>query len=226
MIKIYLDIETIPTQREDFVQNIQDNIKPPGSIKKAESIQKWMTDNGEAAAQEQIHKTSLNGGMGQVFCIGLAIGVEEPNVLIANSTQFEDEATILNVFNDAMEKAIKNSLMHYKIIGHNVFDFDLKFLFHRMVVHGIEPKFANPFNNGQYDKQYYDTMKAWAGYRDYVSLDNLCKYLNIPTPKDGIDGSKVWDYVLRGKVKEVAEYCKQDVIAVREVEKRLIFSKC
>jgi predicted PolB exonuclease-like 3'-5' exonuclease len=67
-------------------------------------------------------------------------------------------------------------------------------------------------------------MTAWAGARNRVSLDKLCKAFGIETPKGGIDGSKVWDYVKAGKIDEVAAYCARDVEATRKVYKRLTFA--
>jgi predicted PolB exonuclease-like 3'-5' exonuclease len=68
-------------------------------------------------------------------------------------------------------------------------------------------------------------MQAWAGFGNYISLDNLCYGLGIESPKDGIDGSQVWQYVKDGRENEVYDYCKRDVAAVREVYKRLTFTK-
>jgi predicted PolB exonuclease-like 3'-5' exonuclease len=71
-------------------------------------------------------------------------------------------------------------------------------------------------------------MTAWAGWGGRISLDALCKALDIPTKGtelDGedIDGSKVWDFVQAGRVSDVATYCMADVERVRTVYKRMNF---
>jgi len=38
-----------------------------------------------------------------------------------------------------------------------------------------------------------------------------------------IDGSKVWQYVQDGKIREVAEYCAKDVERTRQIYKRMNF---
>ena len=66
-------------------------------------------------------------------------------------------------------------------------------------------------------------MQIWAGRGNRIKLAELCEILGIPSPKDGIDGSQVWDYVQSGRIEEVAEYCKKDVIATREAYNRMTF---
>jgi predicted PolB exonuclease-like 3'-5' exonuclease len=47
-------------------------------------------------------------------------------------------------------------------------------------------------------------------YKEYISFDNLSKYLGFKG-KDGMDGSKVYDYFIAGKLNEIYEYCIDDV---------------
>jgi hypothetical protein len=73
-------------------------------------------------------------------------------------------------------------------------------------------------------------MYAWAGYRDRISLDRLCRALEIPTKGselDGeeIDGAKVWDFVRDGYADKVAIYCQADVERVRSVYQRINFEE-
>lgn len=91
------------------------------------------------------------------------------------------------------------------------------------MVNSIKPR-ARLFQNARPgNDNVTDTMLLWAGYGNRISLDNLCSALGIPSPKDGIDGSQVWEFVRAGKINEVAEYCKRDVEAVRTIYRRLNF---
>ncbi len=69
----------------------------------------------------------------------------------------------------------------------------------------------------------------WAGLRDKISLDRICKALGIQAKGEDlpegeyIDGSLVWEFVKRGEIEKVAAYCKADVIRCREVYKRINF---
>ena len=60
---------------------------------------------------------------------------------------------------------------------------------------------------------------------EHASLDTLSKALSIPSPKESLDGSKVYPYYRAGKLAEIVEYCKRDVDSTRQVYRRLTFAK-
>jgi predicted PolB exonuclease-like 3'-5' exonuclease len=69
-------------------------------------------------------------------------------------------------------------------------------------------------------------MQEWSKWgREHVSLDTLSKALGIPSPKENLDGSKVYPYYRAGKLTEIYEYCKRDVDTARQVYRRLAFAK-
>ena len=47
----------------------------------------------------------------------------------------------------------------------------------------------------------------------YTKLKDMCEYLGVPTPKDDIDGSEVYDVFLKGDLDRIYKYCKKDVEA-------------
>lgn len=208
---VTLDIETIPTQNEEVKKRIATTIKPPGNLKKPESIAEWKASKMQAAIDEKVNKTSLDGAFGQIYCIGLAYEDHEPiSFRVHNYKNPEEEKQMLIQFNDAMAE------LNPYFIGHNLIGFDMRFLYQRMIVHRIKPKFKNPCFSKPWDDDHFDTMVAWSGVKDRIKLDSLCHALGVPTPKNGIDGSKVWQYVKAGKGDEVVEYCLRDIVATRE----------
>ena len=70
MINVYLDIETIPAQSPEYRDKVRATIKPPGNIKKPESIAAWMAENADAAVDETVAKTSFDPAAGHICCIG------------------------------------------------------------------------------------------------------------------------------------------------------------
>jgi hypothetical protein len=65
-----------------------------------------------------------------------------------------------------------------------------------------------------------DTLDLWkfGDYKSYTSLDLLTTTLNIPSPKDDIDGSMVAGiYHNEHDIKRIAKYCEKDVLAVAQV---------
>ena len=93
-----------------------------------------------------------------------------------------------------------------------------------MMINGLPPLFRH--GTKPWDMSIDDTMTMFAcGKRDYYKLEGLCTAFGIPTPKDEIDGSKVYDYWLEGRHDEIADYCKRDVDATRQAYKAMTISK-
>ena len=212
-MKIYIDIETIPTQNDELKSYVCENLKAPGNYKNEESIAKWLEENkGDA-----VNKTSLDGAFGEIVAIGVAINDEDPVVFYCDDWQAPNrEVDILTRFNDYLREHANKSKEVPQFIGHNITKFDDRFIFQRSVINGVKPYYTATRQNT------YDTMTEWAGYGNTVSLDKLCKVLGVEQKGD-IDGSKVWQYVQDGKIAEVAEYCAKDVERTRQIYKRMNF---
>jgi len=207
MTQLIIDIETIPSQRPGVIEEIRANIQPPATFKKPESIAEWMKENADTAADELYRKQSFDGSKGEIVCIGWAVGNDAPRSAFRDVGQ--SEADMLGWF--------FNSVLtdEYEIIGHNVLAFDIRFLYQRSVINRVKPTF-NLWQNERYTGgKVFDTMTAWAGWGNRISLKNLCAALEIPVKTDGLDGSKVFDYWKDGRIEEIQAYCKTDVEATR-----------
>jgi len=220
---IYLDIETIPTQRQDVRDFIAKSVTHPGNIKKEETIAAWVENEKPAAVEEAVNKTGLDGAFGQVVCVSVD-SMDFGNPWAVYSL---DEADVLNVLNENLSKEFDAS-QHFSttVVGHNVSAFDLRFLVQRYMVNGIKPHpiIARAAQAKQWElEKVYDTMVQFAGVGNRISLDKLCLALGLPGKGD-ITGADVWPMVQAGKLAEVAEYCSQDVIKTRAVFKRMTFS--
>lgn len=222
-MNLYLDIETLPTDRFDVREYIAKSVTHPGNISKPETIAKWNEEQRPAAIEEAVSKTGLDGAFGRVCVIGWAYNDGE----VQTFSNVKNEAALLGIFADEM-KSIESDLFDVCVIGQNVSAFDLRFLVQRFIVNGIRaPKViaraaqAKPWET----EKVFDTMVQWAGVGGRVSLDKLCLALSIPSPKtDDLDGSKVAEYVAAGRIQEVSEYCARDVEAVRAIHRRMTFA--
>lgn len=215
---IYFDIETIPTQSLEIRQKIADEIKPPAVMKKAETIAAWVAEQKQDAINEAIAKTSFDGAYGQICCIGWAINGGEIQSAIGT------EPEIIRQFYDAISAEYQPSQdMRPQFIGHNVSDFDLRFLFQRSIITGVKPPHFIPFNSKSWDDRIFDTMTYFAGFGNRISLDKLSKVLGFDG-KQEVTGADVWPMYQKGLINEIAEYCRHDVELTRQVHMRLTFA--
>lgn len=208
----------------------------PDKIKytsKDKALEMWVEcfrdEKLEEIAQEEYRKTSFDGAKGHIAVIGLAIDYEPAFASYAMNADGEfdisvERAIIQTAFDEISSVFDPSRDMRPVFVGHNLTGFDLRFLFQRAVVLGIKPPSIIPFNARPWDAHVFDTMIAWAGVGNRISLDNLCKALGIEG-KGGIDGSQVWPMIQEGKIAEVAEYCIHDVEITRNAFYRLSFAQ-
>lgn len=229
MTNIFIDIEMIPAQPEDKVKaDIEKSVKAPSTMSKPETIQQWHAGEGnyagakELAIEEAYRKTALDGRLGEI--ISVAIATYERTVGIGRYVT-EKEIEVIEILLDFIDKTCKKRTSYSEpfFIGHNVC-FDLEFLWKRCVINQIKPPFPLLFS-GRHGKDFYCTMRAWAGYGKRIKQDDLAESLGIAKKPDDIDGSKVWDYVKAGDIKKVVEYNKYDANTVMEIYKRMNFQK-
>ena len=109
--------------------------------------------------------------------------------------------------------------------GHNLREFDIPFICRRMVIHGLNfPEILKISGKKPWETKFIlDTLELWrfGDYKNYTSLKILTKLLNVPSPKDDIDGSEVGRvYWKEENVDRIATYCEKDVLAVIQLMMR------
>ena len=223
----YVDIETIPDQAPGALDAIRQTIRPPANYSKPETVAKWMAENAEADADRQWRKTALSGTSGGIVCVGFAVG-DSPVEALHRSPGDPEKGLLAALWERLSALVLDEGHGHGAAVewcGHNV-GFDLRFLRQRSIVHRVAPTLRIDPNAGHGAGHLFCTMQEWAGIRETIGLDALCKALGIESPKDGgMDGGKVYDAWAEGRADEVAAYCKRDVEAVRAVYNALTFRR-
>lgn len=203
MKKLFFDIETLPADGEkiEVLKKLYEDAR-----------KKYQSSKEKIDFETYFRSTSFQGEFGRILCIGYAIDDEKVECLSG------DEREILRKF---WGIAKDTNLF----IGHNIMEFDLRFIYKRSVILNIRP--SRNLNFARYRSDpIFDTMKEWEKWGSQgVSLHKLTTALGITSPKEeGIDGSKVYDFFLAGKTEEICKYCKRDVEATRAVYNRMTFS--
>lgn len=232
-MQLFIDVETVPSQAADALAEVRATLKPPGTLKKAESIAAWWANDAEAAAEEAHRKQALDGGTrGEI--ISIACCNEDGETWVRCRAEGESEAELLAQFFAQVEgwtqaEAERMTLGHpdawpiddHYCVAHNA-SFDLGFLWRRAIVHRVPVPRWLPGPSARAGKDYGCTMLAWAGWGNRVSLDTLCRALGVTSPKDdGMDGSQVYALWLSGEAAAIERYNLRDAQATAEVWHRL-----
>jgi hypothetical protein len=229
LLPIYLDIETIPAQRKEIADYIAAMVKPPGQMKKAETIAKWEAEEKAAAVEQRLLSTSFDGAFGELIVASFAIGEQDPQTFHRRDTSVGSEQKVLMNLFEAMTAAVPHGQwLATQFIGHHITGFDLPFLYKRAVINRVGAPRWIPFGAQGWDDRVYDTNYRWAGRGERVSLDKLCLVLDVPRKgseigDEEIDGSQVYEFWKAGRFDDLCEYCEWDVRRHRWVHRLMEF---
>lgn len=201
MIKLFFDIETLSSADEHKETHLE-------ILRKKNKTEK--TD-------KELHvATSFEGTFGRICCI--AIIKEDESGVIQKEVFSGDEKEILENFWKAAEGV-------HRYVGHNIWGFDLPFIYKRSIILGVRPL---SINFARYRNiPIYDTMMEWELWNMQKSqkLDTLAKILGFPTSKEEMDGSMVADYYRQGRIDEICIYCMKDVELTKKVYYKMSFDQ-
>lgn len=209
---LFLDIETVPEIA--CFEDLDEETKQLFASKTA-----YQRKEGEEAS-EFYNRAGIWAEFGKIVCISVGYFVFKRGDRQFRTTSFYGEelellgnfATLLNThFNQP----------HHVLCGHNAKEFDFPFIARRMLIHGIAlPEKLQLFGKKPWEINHLDTMELWkfGDYKHFTSLRLLTKVLQIPSPKDDIDGSEVARVYYEEKdIDRIIIYCEKDVVAVAQV---------
>ncbi|MCX2575051.1 3'-5' exonuclease [Pedobacter sandarakinus] len=208
---VVLDIETVP-QYPSFAD------LPP------HLQQLWDEKTQHQRNQDQTpdvfyERAGILAEFGKIICISLGIFTYQKKAwsLRLKSFSGHDERTILTQFSNL----IKKQLPSLKFCAHNGKEFDYPYICRRLLVNGLEiPQQLDVSGKKPWEINHLDTMEMWkfGDYKHYTSLNLLATILNIPTPKDDIDGSQVRQvYYEANNLERIVTYCQKDVVTTAQV---------
>lgn len=209
-VKITDLIKNEEIENKEFIRKTVSNVKLFLDIE---------TIPGEEKLKEELNekeyiKTALNGDFGRILCLGYI--KEIPGKLVVEGIITGDEKEILIQFWDIAKDV-------NLFIGHNILDFDMRFIMKRSVIHGVKPTVEINFAKYKNDI-IYDTMREWERWSEKkIDLDKLAKVLGLPSSKTELNGSQVYNYYIEGKLEEIYNYCKADVSLVRKIYNKMNF---
>ena len=142
--------------------------------------------------------------------------IDEDKLSTGDGCKYMNEKTMLEQFWNIFKK---NKYRNVHLISFNGRNFDAPFIMLRSALLGIRPtrnimegtKFNYPLHTDLIDELCFFAPSAYGATKRF-NFDFYAREFGLQSPKaEGIDGSKVKDFFLDGKVNEVAEYCMRDV---------------
>ncbi|MCO5255041.1 MAG: 3'-5' exonuclease [Bacteroidia bacterium] len=189
--------------------------------KKANNIKAAEEDTPESLYP----RAAIYSEFGKVIsiCCGIFIKKEGEWFFKLKDFSGHDESVLLNDFADMLNKHFTSGLSRF--CTHNGREFDIPYLCRRMIINGIKlPAMMDMSGLKPWEIQHIDTLELWkfGDYKAYTSLNVLAAVLDIPSPKDDIDGSMVGAvYWQENDLHRIVTYCKKDVVTTARVLMKL-----
>ncbi len=218
---MFIDIETVP-QTEYFNQlpEVMQHLWEEKYITlKKRMPEKYAEDMNADAGYET--SAGIYAEFGKIVCISVGFIYFKNKEMFFRTKSFvnDDEKQLLTEFTTLIDSFFKTS--EYNFCGHNIKEFDIPYICRRMVVNGIKLPVALQIHSKKpWELNFIDTLDFWkfGDYKNYTSLKLLTAILNIPTPKDDIDGSEVAQVYYKEKNPvRISTYCQKDVVATAQI---------
>src|SRR3989344_4567027 len=152
MTTLYFDIETL-TAEESSREKLE-YLFNKKKDKKAKRKKLDDEDLGEVDSSKSFEdyflKTSFDGGFGRVLCIAYALNDESAEVLCNDGNE---KKTLEQFWDIAKDCSL--------FVGHNIMDFDLRFIYQRSIVLGVKSSLPNLSFARYRSAPMYDTMREW-----------------------------------------------------------------
>lgn len=159
-------------------------------------------------------KGALNLVHSKIVCLSMGF-VKDGTIYVKSLTG--EQFKIITEFAKVLSKG-------YIPCGWNIIKYDFPALRLNAFREGIIDYAPEQFNDSgkkewnmtevKYDVNIIDLMLNFQGtHYSPSSLAEACYLLNVPTPKDDIDGSQVSEVFYSEGVDRIAEYCQKDVVA-------------
>ncbi len=210
---LFLDIETVPQAPS------ADDLNEPMQIlwdKKSRFFR-----SAEQTAGEVYERAGIYAEFGKIICISVGfIREKNPFSFRLKSFYSDDEKALLTEFS-AMLIKFCSTRKEALLCAHNGREFDFPYIARRMIIHSLTiPDILDNAGKKPWEIKLLDTMDLWkfGDFKNFTSLELLTTILDIPSPKDDIDGSMVAKVYYEEKdLNRIIRYCEKDVLAIARI---------
>jgi 3'-5' exonuclease len=208
---LFLDIETVP-QFEKY------ELLPAHFTDMWEKKCATFKKEDDETPEILYRRAGIYAEFGKIICISVGCFTNDDTFRI-KSFYGHDEKKLLIDFSDMLQKSFNTP--DKLLCAHNGKEFDFPFMCRRMLINQLPlPAILDIAGRKPWEIAHLDTMELWkfGDYKSYTSLILLAAIFGIPTPKDDIDGSKVWQVYWEEKnLERIVTYCQKDVLTVAQI---------
>ncbi|MEN8138096.1 MAG: 3'-5' exonuclease [Bacteroidota bacterium] len=216
---LFLDIETVPEHEtfEELSETMQELF---------DKKTKFQRKDDYTVAEYYQERAGVLSEFAKVVCISAGFihtdSTGEKTFRVKSFYGHDEKEVLLN-----FKTLLNTNYSSYDsyLCAHNGKEFDYPFIARRMIINGITlPEPLDIAGKKPWEVKHLDTMELWkfGDYKHYTSIKLLTEVLDIPSPKDDIDGSEVAGvYYNENDLERIAVYCEKDTFTVAQIYLRL-----
>jgi len=216
MAILFIDIETIPQS-------------PNYNALSEREKQLWQHKSSffakeKETAEELYERAGIYAEFGKIIVIsmGWMYGEDDNRTLRLLTLKNHNEKELLEALIQVLHKVDNSDSL---ICGHNIKEFDIPYICRRILINGLKlPSILDVASMKPWQTPFLDTLELWkfGDRKNYTKLDLLAHIFDLPTSKDDIDGSQVYEvYYKDGDLNRIAEYCEKDVLLTSQLYLKL-----
>ena len=210
MIAIVLDIEAVPDTPGKWTE-----------LQKA----RWERETNRIMEREGREREdaarlagSINPYLGRIICISVQV-VDKNTFKKPKSYVHQSEKQLLDSFWRDMSQGPPEGDVLWVTFGGK--RFDVPFILGRSLKHGCKITRRDLLQDSPYSNFPHLDIAGILGSRFHYSLAETCDFMGVKSPKNEVDGSKVWDLWKEGKLDEIIRYCEGDVASTGQLYKKV-----
>lgn len=219
MVTIFLDIEVLAQDPEPFMIPRVEDLDPPATYKKPESIAEWRAEKAATLVGDLRDKSSLEPLLGgTVVVVAIASGARPPSVLFAPTPDEEGELDLLTRLEAMLLRVDKPQFVTWN--GHG---YDYPYLGKRALRHGLYALARMMYRDKPWVTTHLDLFQTWQqGSRTAMGkLSAVAEFFGIPADDFEITGKDVAAAIADGHLDRVQKHCAGDLERLRAVYWRL-----
>jgi uncharacterized protein YprB with RNaseH-like and TPR domain len=216
---LFIDIETVP--QYPSYSDMPEAWKALWDHKAS-----YLIRNKEDETTESVYnRAGIYAEFGKIICIscGVVSGTGDDKKLIVKSFFGPDEKLVLYQFCEMLSKWAADTSRY--LCAHNGKEFDFPYLCRRLIINSIPiPVILQVSGKKPWEVNHLDTLELWkfGDFKNYTSLNLLAQSLEVPTSKDDIDGSMVWEVFWKeNNLDRIVTYCQKDVVTMTQIFLRI-----
>lgn len=213
---LFLDIETTP-----FFPRYEDLDETWKSLWQAKHRSFRDTEESEKETYES--RAGIYAEFGKIICVSLGYfhfeKGQKRSLFRVKSFYGDDEKTLLQPLIALLKNHFSDN--DWQLCGHNIREFDIPYLCRRILANGLElPAILDISGRKPWELNIIDTMQQWrfGDYKNYTSLQLIAAALQLPSPKQDIEGKDVARvYWQENDLPRIVAYCQRDVVTVARI---------